>query len=98
MTLSQDGPLGDSGRPADAPVDRAAIPLDHEHSPLWDELHRLVEDEAAGDLTLLREELQRSAWRQTPAGEALARSLERSDAAELTVLAQRLGREWLAAG
>jgi glycine/D-amino acid oxidase-like deaminating enzyme len=80
----------------DAPL--TAIPLEHEHTPLWDELSQHLEQQGTLDLQALREELHRSPWRTSPAGEAIQRCLERNDPAELLTLAHRLGREWLAAG
>lgn len=78
--------------------DRAAIPLEHAQTPLWDELNQHLEEHGHLDLQGLRDELERSPWRSTPAGTALYRCLESRDSAELLTLAHRLGREWLAAG
>jgi hypothetical protein len=77
---------------------RSAIPLEHEQTPLWEELSQHLDTHGKLDLVGLREELERSPWRTTPAGEAVHRCLERDDATELLTLAHRLGREWLAAG
>jgi hypothetical protein len=77
---------------------RSAIPLDHEQAPLWDELNQHLEEHGRLDLQVLRDELERSPWRTSPAGDALQRTVDRSEPAELLTLAHRLGREWLAAG
>ena len=76
----------------------SAIPLEHEQSPLWEELSQHLEEHGQADLHRLRDELDRSPWRTTPAGEALERCVDRTDSDELLTLAHRLGREWLAAG
>ncbi|MFV0442957.1 MAG: hypothetical protein ACK5Q5_05260 [Planctomycetaceae bacterium] len=75
---------------------RPAIPLDHEQAPLWDELNQHLDEHGRLDLQLIRDELERSPWRTSPAGEALQRTIDRADSAELLLLAHRLGREWLA--
>lgn len=78
--------------------ERAAIPLDFAQSPLWEELGQHLDREARHDLDTLRDELPRLPWAGTPPAEALTRALERADPAELTTLAHRLGREWIAGG
>lgn len=90
--------MPDNTPPAADDALRSAIPLEHEQAPLWDELGQHLDEHGRLDLQTLREELERSPWRTSPAGEALHRSLERRDPSDLLVLAHRLGREWLAAG
>jgi hypothetical protein len=80
----------------DAP--RTAIPLEHEQTPLWEELSQHLDEHSAADLAALGEELERTPWRGAPAGEAIHRAVACSDSAPLVTLAHRLGREWLAGG
>lgn len=90
-TAHPSGPAGDDGL-------RNAIPLEHEQTPLWDELGEHLDQHGQLDLQTLRDDLERTPWRTSTAGEAVHRALDRQDPAELLTQAHRLGREWLAAG
>lgn len=85
-------------RDGDPSLERQAIPLELAPSPLWEELRQHLEQDGPSDLESLREELTHLAWGGTPAGEALHRALGEVDPSTVIDLAQRLGREWLAAG
>lgn len=85
-------------RDGDLPLEREAIPLDLAPAPLWDELRQHLEQEGPSDLEHLREEWQHLSWGGTAAGEALRSTLAEVDPPAVLDLAQRLGREWLAAG
>jgi hypothetical protein len=76
----------------------AAIPLEHEQAPLWEELQQALEREGKDDLEQLRQQVHSAEWSDRPAGIVLQRHLERADADAVIALAHRLGREWLAAG
>jgi hypothetical protein len=85
-------------RDGDSPLERQAIPLELAPSPLWEELRQHLEQDGPSDLENLREELPHLSWGGTAAGEALHRALAEADPSTVIDLAQRLGREWLAAG
>jgi hypothetical protein len=85
-------------RDGDPSHEREAIPLDLAPAPLWDELREHLEQEGPSDWEKMREEWQHLSWGGTAAGEALRGALAERDPSAVLELAQRLGREWLAAG
>lgn len=80
-------------RPADTP---AAIPLNHEHSRLWDEMNDCLMQHAAEDIGELRTLLTRDGCQDTNWGRLVQQQLERTGDDALIAAAGKLGREWLA--